>query len=170
MRTTIAGKLVRLRPIEHADLPTRAKWTADDDLARLMGVDVDAEPFISPDDELRGNHKWLDGRIRAGGIVLAIEAASRYIGDIDVTIIPRKRTAELSLFIGDRSQWGKGYGTETVELVLGELFAGGQIDAVEVEVPPANTRSLRFWQKLGFLPLEQTRESRYLRFARKAPA
>ncbi|HUW30287.1 MAG TPA: GNAT family protein [Planctomycetota bacterium] len=163
MRTHLTGSKVRLRPLTHDDLPTRALWTADDERAVLMGVDVEAEPFVSHEDELRGNHEWLDGRVRAGGIVLAIEAGGRYVGDIDITTIQRERRAELSLFIGDRSAWGKGYGTETVELVLGELFAGEDVDAVDIDVAPGNERSLRFWRKLGFEEIPANAEEEGIR-------
>ena len=168
MRTHLTGSKVRLRPLTHDDLPTRALWTADDELALLMGVDIAAEPFVSPEDELRGNHEWLDGRVRAGGIVLAIEVEGRYVGDIDITTISRERRAELSLFIADRSSWGKGYGTETVELVLGELFAGKEVDAVDVEVASGNARSARFWRKLGFEVISTDADGKlFLRCTRK---
>ena len=139
-----------MRPLREDDLPTRALWTADDELALLMGVNVEREPFVSPEDELRGNMEWLRRRYKEGATVYAIEAGGRYIGDIDVTATVSERKAGLSLFIGDRSAWGKGYGTETVRLVLADLVSRDVADVVEIDVAPGNRRSLAFWMKLGF--------------------
>jgi len=138
MLKMLTGCKVRLRELTHADLPTRARWTADTELAILMGVSVPDEPFVSEQDELRRNRDWLDQRHRAGATIYAIEAAGRYIGDIDITIVPEERQAELTLFIGEGCEWGQGCGTETVELVLDQLFGSEPVDTVEVDVAPAN--------------------------------
>ncbi|MCD5384104.1 GNAT family N-acetyltransferase [candidate division WOR-3 bacterium] len=150
MREELIGEKVRLRPLREADLPSRAQWTADDELASLMGVDVQEEPFISPEHELQRNVEWLEGRHKAGATVYAIEGGGRYIGDIDITVIGKERKAQLTLFIGDRSQWRKGYGTETVRLVLESLVSDDIVDTVEVDVPAGNDRGLAFWGNLGF--------------------
>lgn len=164
MLTEIFGDKVRLRPLADADLPTRARWTADDELAVLMGVDIEKEPFVSQEDELRGNREWLERRRRAGDTVCAIEAEGRYIGDINIVIVPQERKAKLCLFIGDRSQWGKGYGTEVVELVLDALFSGEPVDTVQVEAAATNDRAFRFWKKLGFKEYSTDEKgTRYLR-------
>lgn len=146
----IAGQNVRLRPLTEADLRTRAEWTADEELAALMGVNLDDELLLPPSQQLGENRSWFAGRRQAGALLFAIEAEGRYIGDMDVTIQPRERKAELTLFIGDRSQWGKGYGTEAVGLVLGFLYSEKPVETVEVDVAPGNDRALRFWKKLGF--------------------
>lgn len=173
----IPGKNVRLRPLSDADLPTREKWTADDELARLMGVNLAKEPIPgSAEEELQKHRDWLKSRQQAGAMVYAIEASGRYIGDIDVTIVHPEKKAELSLFIGDRTQWNKGYGTESAELVINTLFAAGLVNKVDVSVPEINNRAYKFWQKLGFqtqvkqdsepahgVPL---RETKYLRLSK----
>ena len=89
-------------------------------------------------------------------MLYAIEAGGHYIGDIDISIDRLKHNAVLSLFIGDRSQWGKGYGTETVELVLDALFSLEGVDAVyATTVQAVNERAHRFWQKMRFVPHER---------------
>lgn len=149
----IEGKKVRLRPLTDADLLTRERWTADDELARLMGVDLSKEPPLgSAKEELRKHRDWLKARKQSGAMVYAIEATKRYIGDIDVSIARPEKKAELSIFIGDRTQWNKGYGSETVELVTSALFEAGLANKVDVGVPAINQRAYKFWQRLGFQP------------------
>ena len=157
MDREIVGKRVRLRMLRCDDLADRARWTADDDLAKMMGIDIDAEPFISPAEELRGNEEWFGGRQRAGALLYAIEVNARYIGDIDVTIDSQEQAAILSVFIGDRSQWGRGYGSESVELLLRALSSAGEVLTVlATNVAAGNTRAHRFWRRLGFEMQEET--------------
>ena len=150
MKTELTGNLVRLRPLLKPDLRRRAQWTADDELVAAMGADPTEEPFVSPQHEEQRNVDWLEDRQKAGDQLYAIEVNGRYIGDIDVEFFPEARKAQITVFIGDRAAWGKGYGTESARLVLQELAAEPEVDCVEVAVPKGNDRSLRFWQKLGF--------------------
>jgi RimJ/RimL family protein N-acetyltransferase len=150
MQAELTGILVHLRPLRRADLQKRAGWTADDELLSLMGVDPAGDPFVSPEDEERRNVIWLHERQRAGDQLYAIEANGRYVGDIDVEFFPQAHKAEITVFIGDRSAWGKGYGTESVCLVLNALGAEPGVGRVEVDVAKGNDASFGFWRKLGF--------------------
>jgi RimJ/RimL family protein N-acetyltransferase len=166
------GPRVRLRPLADADLETRARWTADDELARLMGVDLAAEPLGTPEEMLAQNRAWFFRRRYQGGLLLALEAEGRYIGDLDVMEDEAERSAELSLFIGDRTAWGKGYGTEALKMLLGVLFApDGPVDRVTVDVPAGNERAWRFYAKLGFTEYyADERGTRYLHLQRPGAA
>jgi RimJ/RimL family protein N-acetyltransferase len=150
MQTELTGNLVHLRPLGQADLTRRAEWTADDELVLLMGADPTEQPFVSPEDEQRRTRDWFQDRQEFGDQLYAIEVNGRYIGDIDVEFFPEARKAEMSVFIGDRTQWGKGYGSESVRLVLEQLRSEPEFDRVEVGVPRGNDRALGFWQRLGF--------------------
>ena len=149
MRDELAGRCIRLRPLAEADMARRSEWTADDELVRMMGADPEEEPFVSREEECRRNVEWLHERRRAGDALYAIEVCGRYIGDIDI-FFPNEANAELTVFIGDRTEWGKGYGTESVRLVLDELVRGGVISTVQVDVAKRNERAPAFWTKLGF--------------------
>jgi len=151
MKKTINGKKVILRPLQQNDLPVRAKWTADRELGLLMGVTDEQElQELSAEDELQNNREWLERRHKCGAMPYAVEVNGRYIGDIDFGIYPNQRKADLTVFLGDRREWGKGYGTEAVELFIKEFFSDERIDFIEVEVAPQNNRALAFWHKLGF--------------------
>ncbi len=150
MKTELMGNLVHLRPLGKVDLRRRAEWTADDELVLLMGADPTEEPFVSPEDEEQRNVDWLQDRQKVGDHLYAIGVNKRYIGDIDVEFFLEAHKAGMSVFIDDRSAWRKGYGTESIRLVLEELDAEAGVDCVEVDVPKGNDRSLGFWEKLGF--------------------
>ncbi len=143
------GKIC-LRPLTEADLPTRAQWTADEELAVLMGAHLEDEPLPPREQLLNENLTWFAERLLDGALLYAIEADGCYIGDIDVTIDTHKRIAEITFWLGDKSQWSKGYGTEAAKLILAVLYSQYLIEIVEVNVAPLNTRALAFWERLGF--------------------
>jgi RimJ/RimL family protein N-acetyltransferase len=142
-----------LRPLEEGDLPKRAEWTRDPKLMRLMaGPDAAKEcSERSLEEETQTNREWFSGRRRAGVTPYAIEVGGKYIGDIDYDIFPGERKAELTLFLGDRKSWGKGYGTEAASLIIEELFRDERVHVIEVDIVPGNEKALRFWKKLGFV-------------------
>lgn len=162
MRKIIQGQKVVLRPLQESDLPLRAQWTADRELCALMGGSLNETREPSAEQEIRSNREWLARRHSHGVMPYAVEVDGHYIGDIDFERSPTQRKAGLTVFLGDRSAWGKGYGTEAVERVIEELFTEAQIDVIEVDVAPHNTRALAFWQKLGFS--EYTVDERGTRF------
>lgn len=170
--THLEGPRVKLVPLTDEHLAQRSQWTADDELARLMGVDVEAEPVESPEAELENNRQWLAERLMSGACVYAITVDGRYIGDVDLAFMPLEMLVQFTLFMGDRASWSQGFGTETIERLLKMVFAwkpmtqnereaaglAPLLDAPEfvrpetvvVDVPAGNERALRFWKKLGF--------------------
>lgn len=140
-----------MRPLRQGDMPVRAKWTADPELSSLMGgATAHKIPQARADEEIRRNRGWLERRRKCGVGPYAVEVNARYIGDIDFGIYPHEKKADLTVFLGDRREWGKGYGTEAVELIINELFSDRRIDFIEVDVAPQNDRAFCFWNKLGF--------------------
>ena len=152
MRQNLRGRHLVLRPLGEDDLSRRARWTADRELQLLMGSHVNDERTMgrSHEEELDANRAWLAGRLKSGTTPYAVEVDGVYIGDIDYGIYPEEGKADLTVFLGDRSAWGKGYGTEAVNLIIDEIFRDGRIEFIEVDVVPRNERAFAFWKKLGF--------------------
>jgi len=151
MKDILRTGSITLRPLTPDDMQTRARWTADPELSLLMGCKPAPEPALSsPDEETRSNREWLAQRHKTGTKPYAIEVSGRYIGDIDYGIYPERGMADLTVLIGERAYWGKGYGTQAVELILVKFFSRPPIEFVEADVAPHNDRALRFWKKLNF--------------------
>jgi len=74
--------------------------------------------------------------------------------------------ATIGIFIGDKSFWGKGYGTEAIELLTDFIFNEMNINKVKLNVYSFNKRAVRCYEKCGFvregvLRQEIYREGRY---------
>ena len=63
----------------------------------------------------------------------------------------QNRSAMLTIFIGERQHWGKGYGTEALRLILQEAFSRLGLKRVELHVFDFNDRAIRSYEKVGFV-------------------
>jgi RimJ/RimL family protein N-acetyltransferase len=60
------------------------------------------------------------------------------------------RCTDMTIIIGEKDAWGKGYGTESGRLLLDYAFERLGFHRVSVGVVALNERALRFWEGLGF--------------------
>ncbi|HZU85907.1 MAG TPA: GNAT family protein, partial [Anaerolineaceae bacterium] len=65
-------------------------------------------------------------------------------------MFPAWRNTDLSIILGDKSTWSKGYGTEAMVLMLDYAFGYLNFHRVAIGVVGSNTRALRFYEKIGF--------------------
>ncbi len=57
---------------------------------------------------------------------------------------------QLGVRVGDKNYWGKGYGTEVVNLLTSYAFSQG-IKRVWLKVLPSNFRAIKCYEKCGFV-------------------
>lgn len=75
----------------------------------------------------------------------------RHIGNIKLGPIHRQhRRADLSLFIGDCSCWGKGYASEAIALVCNWAFRELDLQKLSAGIYSGNIGSRRAFEKCGF--------------------
>jgi aminoglycoside 6'-N-acetyltransferase len=100
--------------------------------------------------------EWLiaeaDGRpVGFVQIIDPAEEESHYWGDVG----PGLRAVDL--WIGEPAFRGRGLGTEVMRQALERCFAAAEVTAVLVDPLASNTRAHRFYERLGFEPLEYRR-------------
>jgi RimJ/RimL family protein N-acetyltransferase len=89
--------------------------------------------------------------------------------EIDAT----SRKAEMRIIIGDKDSWGKGYGTETVQLVNYYGFDRLNLNRIYLGVTDENRGAVRVYEKAGYqtegvLKQDIYRNSRYYNSVRMA--
>jgi RimJ/RimL family protein N-acetyltransferase len=67
--------------------------------------------------------------------------------------------AEIGLFIGNKNYWNKGYGTESMKLLLDYGFNALNLNNVMLRVYSFNERAIKMYKKLGFQVIGKRRES-----------
>jgi RimJ/RimL family protein N-acetyltransferase len=71
------------------------------------------------------------------------------------------RCAEFGIFIGDKSLWNKGHGTEAVKLILEHGFETLNLNRIYLRVHSTNPRARRSYEKAGFILEGTLREAVY---------
>ncbi len=141
------GNRVLLRPMRKEDIPRQHEF--DQDL-ELYGLDSSL-PRVSP---LEKAQTFYEARTSADENIapFAIEADGKYIGYCSLmNLKSRHRDFELGIMIGDRDYWGRGYGRETVQLLLdyGFRYLGGR--RIALTTHQKNERAIRCYLACGFV-------------------
>ena len=71
----------------------------------------------------------------------------------------KNRNAECIIDIGDKKAWGKGYGTETMKLLLDFGFLELNLHRMYLRVLSFNIRGIKLYEKVGFQQEGKSRES-----------
>lgn len=146
----IYGERIRLRAIERTDLPHCQAWLNDPEVIEGLAQII---PLSSMDED-----HWFEQAMgheqAARPMAMEVQDGAdwRYIGNIglmNLEWVPR--AAELGIFIGDKSVWNKGYGTEAVELLLAHGFRTLNLNRIYLQVFANNLRARRSYEKAGFL-------------------
>ena len=142
----LIGKRVYLRALEKEDLIYIRKWSNDPEIRKLIGEVVsmsqaDADKFLERvySDNTR---EWF---------VIVVKENDRVIGEAGLLrMFPAWRTTDISIIIGEKDAWGKGYGTEAILLLLDYAFRCLNFHRVAIGVVAFNEKAIRFWEKVGF--------------------
>jgi RimJ/RimL family protein N-acetyltransferase len=71
------------------------------------------------------------------------------------------RSAEVGLFIGEKSCWNKGYGTEVMSLLLDLGFDTFNLNRIYLRVDEANKGGIHAYEKAGFVHEGRFREGTF---------
>ena len=142
------GEKVRLREYRKEDVPQALAYVNDPEVKRLLNPGIPS-PLTLSDEE-----KWVAEQSASSQTYsFAIEtlADGKYIGGCGVNSIDWKNSAvEVGIFIGDKSFWNQGYGTDAMRVLLRFIFEQMNINKVKLNVFSFNQRALRMYQKCGF--------------------
>jgi ribosomal-protein-alanine N-acetyltransferase len=133
-----------LRPLRKDDIgPRYLAWLNDPEVNQYSGrrfrptSQAAAEQYLAG---IGGDAQVLAICILNGGV---------HIGNIKYGPVDWcSRCAEIEILIGDKPQWGKGYGTEAIGLLCGHLFLTLKLHRVEAKT--ANPSFVRAVGKLGW--------------------
>ncbi|HKZ70991.1 MAG TPA: GNAT family protein [Anaerolineales bacterium] len=145
------GDLVWLGAIEsEQDAAIVARWSRDSEYWRLR----DSAP-ARPITAAQAKRDWeADGGRAAGAVFLAIRTLveDRLIGTALLDGIGWPHGfGWLGIGIGEREFWGKGYGTDAVQVILRYAFTELNLWRVSLSVLATNARAIRAYEKCGFV-------------------
>ncbi len=142
----LIGKTVALRPLTKADLPLICQWYNDPEIRPLIG---ETTPSTEVNIEAWYNRVMEDSaRV---WFMIVVKETGQVIGECGLLrMFPAWRTTDLSIIIGEKSAWGKGYGREAIILLMDYAFGALNFHRVSIGVVGFNQRALKFYEQVGF--------------------
>lgn len=144
----LQGHLVRLRAMTREDLLRLCEFNNDLEVELAGGGDP---PMPQSLERLQAE---FDQRVSGGGrdgTSFAIEADGHCIGQCALfNVNATAQTCELGITIGDKAYWGRGYGRESVALLVAYAFRHHNMHKVWLQVHAANGRAIAAYRACGF--------------------
>ena len=151
MKEILTGQRVRLAALDPAEMGKAfSTWSRDSEYWRLM--DIGAVRMSSAKQAI----KHLEQEAEEPDIGVYFFSArtladDKLIGELVLDIVNWPgRDAFVGLGIGERDNWGKGYGTEMMQLLLQFAFLEVNLRRVTLVVFEYNPRAIRSYEKSGF--------------------
>ena len=141
----IEGKRTKMRPIERKDLKYTLEWANDPEISYYTG-------YMFPI-SMEMEEKWYERILAAEDRrTFIIETKNNEV--IGLTAILnidwKNRKAELSMLIGNKKMWGKGYGRESVRTMLNHIFNNMGMNKVYGRIIDYNQAALKMDLGAGY--------------------
>ena len=148
---------ITLREPTREDVARIVRWLEDEEISsRWCGHYARGDPAHRGYDpyQMLGAFEWeWDYVFRDHPYLLVLSIYSEqneHIGECQ-GLISDHGGVELSLLLGRKDLWHRGYGTSTVTVLLDYIFNFYGMDWVWVNIPENNIPGLRLFKKLGFV-------------------
>lgn len=147
----LVGNLVQLRALNSTtDAEAFSRWARDSEYMRLsdasttrMWTTKQATEYIEKEFESESLSMFA--------FAIHILDDDRLIGEIDLSGINwSSGEAIVGIGIGDRNDWGKGYGTDAMRVILCFAFTELNLHRVFLNTFEYNPRAIRAYEKCGF--------------------
>jgi len=156
-----SGGLVRLRAIEREDIPRFLRWFNDPEFVLLLHQ---YEPLSREAEE-----EWFERNIARAPpgeeYLFAIETLEGgvHIGNLGLHSVNWiDRRAVVGIGLGERDYWGKGYGTDALNILVRFAFDRLNLHKLFLYVNEQNPRAIRSYEKAGFRREGLYRDQTYL--------
>jgi RimJ/RimL family protein N-acetyltransferase len=156
------GRLT-FQSLDKAFLPRYVEWMRDPEVTHNLGVPM--VPYALTDEEA-----WLENEFkrpideRTMSILIQDGETSnlKLIGNGGYHAIDhREQSAEIGLFIADKAEWNKGYGTEAVQALIWHGFYHLNLHRIWLRVHAPNKGGIRAYEKAGMRHEGTLREAHY---------
>ena len=155
------GEKVILRSFELSDLDAIMKHWNDLEFRQNTGR---ALPNSKQNREELIRNTWKlrqEGR----GFFFAIENKDtrEFLGHVSINMINNlARSFDLGIFIYNKQNWDKGYGTDAMNIMLKVGFEYLNVHRIELSVYPENERAIYVYKKVGFIEVGRKRQTRFM--------
>jgi RimJ/RimL family protein N-acetyltransferase len=148
MSPFLVGESIYLRALEPSDAPAFSRWVADREVVQYLltawQLPVSASETVA----------WLSKTIVDKDVLtlgIVEKSSDQLIGYAGIAGICRiNRSGEYYICLGDKSKWGKGYGTEVTRLIVAHGFASLNLNRIMLTVSDVNGGGVKAYLRAGF--------------------
>lgn len=155
----LKGQKTSIRPIEDDDIDVLYQWYNDQEV-NLWSTGAWPLNTLQSKDQLAV--RFLDGSPDTFRYAI-LDENDRPIGTVGFKEmnIPG-RSATLFVVIGNKSYWGKGYGTDALITFSRFLFNQWNFHRISLDTWDGNIRAIKAYEKVGFKLEGRQREARFV--------
>lgn len=155
----LQGKKISLRPIVSSDLEVLNKWKNQEDTYQYLGGG-----FLPTSIDIQ--RKWLDSLMDTSGSnkrFMIVNSSGQTVGMVGLYNINWiHRTCEFGIFIGEKAEQGKGFGSDAAEVIEQFAFNYCNLRKIKVYVVEENESAVRMYDKLGYVTVGKLLEERFI--------
>lgn len=151
---------IRLRAPERSDIPRFVTWLNDPEVRAGLLVSL---PLSTADED-----GWFEAMLKRPleehPMTIEVRQGDDWlpVGNCGFHNVDwRCRAAEVGIFIGEKSLWNRGYGTEVIRLLLKHGFNTLNLNRIALDVYETNPRAIRSYEKAGFVHEGRRRQAMY---------
>ncbi len=135
--------MLKFEKFTQEHIPTYYKWRNNEEIAIY-----DQSEFLRPR-SYEEIEKWSERMVEGYTYLVSVDDVP--IGTCALmNVDTRNRHAELSIVIGEKDYWSKGYGTGIMEKLLDWGFEGLNLRKLYLHVFDFNERAINLYEKFGF--------------------
>lgn len=147
------------REVFAADAWKIADWLEDHEVVKYLNERQNVADGIKQVIQ-RVNMPILTHLFNQNGSFFIITEEKESIGFL--RLVPKGKSAEMVIVIGDKEKWGKGLGKKAISQGLKHAFYEWRMDEVVAKINMKNERSIRVFKRVGFKPdKELAKEMQY---------
>lgn len=143
------GKLVKLRAYKEEDIELATKFINDEETKKLLCIGIPF-PMTKWEEESWVKSKKVNDNFTYDFAIENLDN-SKYIGGCSINECNIKnRNCTIGIMIGDKDCWGKGYGTDVLNVLVKFIFEELNMQKVKLSVFGFNHRAKACYTKVGF--------------------
>lgn len=155
----LLGERCYLSPCAPEDAPLFAQWLNDPEVAIPLGDEAyHTLSMEALELDIEISQRRQDNLFTIVDIETDCAIGRCLLFDVDAV----NRSAMLGIFIGDKGFRGRGYGQESLQLLLEYAFDLLNLNSIMLGVFEFNLRALRTYKKLGFRVIGRRRQARII--------
>ncbi len=162
MNSTLRYGRISLRPLSLQDIRRYEAWINDDETNFWRGL---YHPTTTSEAQ-----RWIKDQMHAASDHMAVAIETEISGKPTTvgfmglrSICSRSRRAELWIYLGDKTVWGKGYGQEAITALCRYGFTEMNLFRIWLETDPRHRSALLCYKKAGFIKEGTLRKAYYRR-------